>query len=179
MAPQRILCLRHAEEPAKPVDAHGPGFDANGRNDSALSIRGWQRAGALAATELCHLLEGTSRDRVAIFVPDYDGEPERHRSHQTVVPLSQRLGVEIRHPCNKEEVEKLQEAVLQHDGVAVVCWQHAGLARFARALIDDPGLEWPAGRYDLIWDLRPDGSDGTYTCDRIAQKLLADDDGLR
>jgi hypothetical protein len=178
VAPERILCLRHAEEPAKPVDDEGPGFDADGRNESALSIRGWQRAGALAATELCQLLEGTSRDRVAIFVPDYDGEPERHRSHQTVVALSQRLDVEISHPCNKDEVDKLQEAVFQHDGVAVVCWQHANLARFAQGLVDDPQLEWPSGRYDLIWELRPAGSDGTYTCERIGQRLLADDDGL-
>jgi len=178
VAPERILCLRHAEEPAKPVDAEGPGFDANGTSESALSIRGWQRAGALAATELCHLLSRTSRDRLAIFVPDYDGEPERHRSYQTVLPLAQRLDVKIRHPCNKDEVQKLQQAVLQHDGVAVVCWQHRNLTTFAQRLVGDMRLKWPAGRFDLIWDFRAVGTGGTYTCHRIGQKLLAEDDGL-
>ena len=47
MTAQRIILLRHAEK-ARP-DEHIQGVDARGQPDAnELSVRGWQRAGALA-----------------------------------------------------------------------------------------------------------------------------------
>ena len=83
--------------------------------------------------------------------------PNSTGSHQTVLALYLRLNIKIKSPCNKEAVDDLLEAVLQHDGVVVVCWQHECLAKLVQELVDDIGLVWPSARYDLIWSLDSSG----------------------
>jgi hypothetical protein len=174
VAPERILCLRHAEEP----DGPELGFDGRRLDEDALAVPGWQRAGALAATRLCGLLEPAAPGGVRIFVPSYGGEPEAHRSHQTMAPLAARLGIAIASTIERDDVDGLAAAVLASSGLVVVCWQHKRLERLGRSLTGDAALDWPAGRFDLVWDLRPTGAPGRYACAAVDQRLLAGDRGL-
>jgi hypothetical protein len=77
LAPSLILCLRHAEKPAnaeddsEEPDANGPGFDQHGSTSRhGLTIKGWQRACALATTRFAGQLArnhnpGVCEQRVA------------------------------------------------------------------------------------------------------------------
>src|ERR1700743_2749207 len=49
VAPQRVMFIRHAEKPPGVPPYDGAGVDAKGKKDKeSLTVRGWQRAGALA-----------------------------------------------------------------------------------------------------------------------------------
>ena len=175
VAPERILCLRHAEEP----DGPELGFDGRRLDEDALAVAGWRRAGALAATRLCGLLEPPARGGgVRILVPSYGGKPAAHRSHQTIAPLAARLGVAITSPVERDDVDGLAAAVRASRGLVVVCWQHRRLEQLARSLTGDASLDWPGGRYDLVWELRPARTGGAYACTAVDQRLLAGDRGL-
>jgi hypothetical protein len=48
MAPSRIMFIRHAEKPHKPPCDNDDGVKKTGEKDNeSLTVRGWQRAGAL------------------------------------------------------------------------------------------------------------------------------------
>src|SRR4051794_40098305 len=158
MPPELIIALRHGEKPADaergaPLDANGPGIDPRGEVDpSSLTLRGWRRSGALAGTRLCGLLTGVPVPP-AVLVPHY-GHTERHRSHQTVLALAERLGAAVQDPCEAADVDGLARRVRQADGTVVVCWEHDALVSFAGRLSPEAPAEWPKGRFDVLWLLR-------------------------
>jgi hypothetical protein len=184
MAPNLVICLRHgekpgdAEDPDKPVGSGGYGVDQCSRIDRhALTIRGWQRAGALAGTNLCRHLDA-HEGSVTILVPRYDGDHTGHRAYQTVLPLAARFGVEPDPACEAGDVEKLTGKVLSLAGTVVVCWEHDALAELARGLAGDEKISWPKRRFDVLWLIRPGA---TAKGDRFAQedqRLLAGDNGV-
>jgi hypothetical protein len=198
VAAEVVICLRHGEKPVNaedgdrpvpPDDPHGPGFDERGReNPRSLTIRGWQRAGGLAATLLCGQLAPLANGQhVTFFVPSYTDADGRdttadHRSHQTVVALARRLGstpTAVPKPAGADASDRpyvrlLHEAVSAADGVAVVCWQHGGLAKLAELLeATPPAGQWPDKRFDLIWLFRRAPKSGTYEFKSLEQGLLA------
>ncbi len=198
-----VICLRHgekpinAEHPCQPVpsdDKNGPGFDEHGREYAhSLTIRGWQRAGALAATYLCGQLgPRASVTPVTFLVPRYvdengRDESSRHRPHQTVYPLSRRLGqVPLplddppgeRHVHADDEgyVQQLYQLITKVCGVAVVCWEHKGLVALAKQLApEDPPGGWCKERFDVLWRFQRPAPDATYDFERLDQDLLAPD----
>ena len=96
MAVAEILLLRHAEKPKGADGQHG--FTPEGLEDGkSLSIRGWQRAGALAALLAPNPLVGPrlpSPDRIYASAFRKGGGHSR-RPEQTVLPLAQRLGLTV------------------------------------------------------------------------------------
>jgi len=169
VAPERIICLRHAEEPdEKRFPDDGPGLDERGRESKrSLTARGWRRARALAATMLCGTLPDDAVARTRLFVPDYDDGFDRHRSYETLLPLAERLGLEIEHPCEKDQPGKLAKLLRSASGVAVVCWQHENLELLVSQLTGDDNVAWPQGRFDLIWLLLARGE--TYDLTPVEQ----------
>ena len=119
-----------------------------------MTVRGWQRAGALAATDLCGCFP-QGINPVAIFVPRYRLPPKRRRSYQTVHPYALRSGVSIEEACKKTAVDKLHRKVMEiQDGAVVVCWEHKYLAQFASKLVGSD-FKWPGEDcFDVIWLLR-------------------------
>lgn len=182
MPPGLVVCLRHgekpanAEDPSTPVDAAGPGFDLAGRaSPRSLTIKGWQRAYALAATDLCGRAPAEA-GAITILVPDYRGNAERHRPYQTMYPLALRRGVDSEHPCRKDEIDELRDEVLDCEGIVVVCWEHNALEELVKKLVD-VDVEWPKGRFDMLWLLRPD-ADGENRFQPVDQRLIPGDRGL-
>ncbi|HAT31324.1 MAG TPA: hypothetical protein DCW29_10880 [Janthinobacterium sp.] len=171
MKPLTILLLRHADKPGPDT---GAGVDAQGRHDAdSLSVRGWQRAGALALLLSGH---GAAPTPQALFASA--ARTGSRRSGQTVAALAAKLGLEIDDRLGKGEEVQLAELILGRGGVLAVCWQHEGLPAIARHVLGDaapPDLPaaWPESRYDMLWQLQREAQGWTFR--QLPQMLLAGD----
>jgi hypothetical protein len=184
MAATEILLLRHAEKPGGTDGRRG--FTPEGREDGkSLAIRGWQRAGALAALLAPTRLAGASRlpspDRIHASAFRKGGGHSR-RPEQTVLPLARKLGRPVDLTWALHQERDFGAALAAEEGVALVCWQHQGLPDLARAvaapqpLPEVPeGWSWPEDRYDVIWSLRRGGPDEAWRFAQHCQGLLAGD----
>jgi hypothetical protein len=183
MAITEILLLRHAEKPDHP--GSGPGLTPEGTEDSkSLTVRGWQRAGALAA-----LLAPAQRLTAWWPSPDriYASAFRQHGGHsrrpeQTVLPLAQKLHCIVDLTWALHQEIDFGAALAADVGVTLVCWQHQGLADLARAIAAPQQLSelpadwcWPDDRYDVIWSLRRDQPSGVWHFSQHCQMLLAGD----
>jgi hypothetical protein len=175
VTPSLVVCLRHAEKPGdaydppKPLGEDGPGFDRYGNvSPHSLTLRGWERAYALGANDLCGRVPDGP---VTIFVPDYPGIAEQHRSYQTVLPFSLRRNVDPEFPCGRDDEDGLCKSVEKAKGVVVVCWEHKRLAHLVATLLKKKPVHWPQTRVDLIWSLRPRTSGG-WTKREVVQPPL-------
>ena len=168
-----IVLLRHAEKPTG--DGRAKGVDARGEaDDNELSVRGWQRAGALA----CFF----AADRGELGVPDalFAGAPTREhpsrRSISTLEPLAQRLGLALETSFQRGCEPTLAHAAAQRDGLVLVAWDHRGLCSIANALMDSSQLtpqSWPDGCFDRFWVFHRQGTGWRY--EEQAQRLLGRD----
>ncbi len=183
MAATEILLLRHAE---KPQGADGrQGFTPEGREDGkSLSIRGWQRAGALCALLAPNPLLGPRLPRPdRIYASAFrEGGGHSRRPEQTVGPLARRLGLPVDLTWALHQERAFGAALAAGAGVALVCWQHQALPDLSRAVAAPqplPGLKegwsWPEDRYDVIWSLRRDEPGEAWRFAQYCQGLLPDD----
>jgi broad specificity phosphatase PhoE len=173
MAAQRIILLRHAEKPSP--DGRVQGVDANGQpNPNELSIRGWQRAGALAR----FFAPGGGN----LGVPDalYAGAPTldhpSRRSISTLEPLAQRLALPLDRSFSRNDEASLLETMSERDGLVLVAWDHRGLCRIANALMGSSEAtpqSWPNQCFDRFWVFSR--RDGGWDFESRAQRLLAGD----
>lgn len=177
---QRIMIIRHAE---KPVDG-GPdrGVNIDGfHTGHELTVRGWQRAGAL----------------VRFFAPVY-GEPANPaistpksifasaatmfspslRAQHTVVPLAAALRITI--DCNHADGNEagVAAAALLAPAPVLIAWHHNHISSLARSIGGDR-LEcpqhWPDERFDVVWILDRSDAGGRWTFSQAAQRLFAYD----
>jgi hypothetical protein len=183
MAATEILLLRHAEKPGG-TDGR-KGFTADGREDGkSLAVRGWQRAGALAALLAPNRLIGSRLPRPdRIYASAFrEGGGHSRRPEQTVQPLARKLGRPVDLTWALHQEWAFGAALAAEAGVALVCWQHQGLPDLARAIAAPQplptlpeGWSWPADRYDVIWSLRRDGPGQAWRFTQHCQGLLAGD----
>jgi hypothetical protein len=153
MSRQTILVIRHAEKPGQDGSI---GVSESGAGDpNQLSVRGWQRAGALT-----QLFSGESVRHPGDTKPDWliaaapsDDHPSL-RSVSTLTPLSRLLNL----PLSREFTPGDEEALAQHldslDGTILVAWEHKRIPQLARHLMsgdDIVPISWPDDRFDLIW----------------------------
>ncbi len=177
MALAKVMLIRHAEKP----DEGGTilGVDEEGRhNPNELSVRGWQRAGALV--RFFEPLAQGHRQGIAtpaaIFACKPYGETASTRPFSTVLPLARALGLTVNHDFAKSAGVDLLEAVRAVSGPVLICWPHDPISDIVRGLAGDiPGLppKWPGKRFDLVWilDRVADG----WVFSQAGQMLLAGD----
>lgn len=181
--PRTITIIRHGEKPDEDDPTRPPlGIDHEGRPDEhSLIPQGWTRAGAL-----CALL--TSEEvrppfvRPTVLVASALEPGESRRNLDTLLPLSQRLGLPVSTPAAKGEEERLVEHVLAQAGADVlVCWSHeeigqitTGLAAALGAADLPPAAEhWPD---DDFWTaLVFTRDDDACTVVQTSERLLAGD----
>lgn len=178
-----ILLLRHAEKP-DPAQ-RGAGFTSDGEEDAkSLNIRGWQRAGALAALLAPNpLISGHLPVPDRIYASAFrEGGGHSRRPEQTVLPLARRLGcaVDLTWALHQEGI--FGAALAEQAGTALVCWQHQGLADLAHAIAAPqrllelpPDWIWPDDRYDEIWSLRRQARGEAWRFTQYCQSLLSGD----
>ena len=181
----KIMLIRHAEKPEENPPPHG--VDPDGDHESeALTVRGWQRAGALAvlmAPSAGSLQNGALATPRFVFASKLDKDNGSHRPQQTVTPLVDKLGKAVR--VNFEfgigEESDLAARAMACDGPVLISWAHReipdivkGLSLSKKTAATVPA-KWPDQRFDLVWvfDLDPTSQD--YRFSQQPQLLLSGD----
>jgi hypothetical protein len=177
MSPTKIMLIRHAE---KPIPDGAPGLDPKGKADpESLSAIGWDRAKKLAD----FFSKPTAKH---IEKPDFvfAAAPEvgSKRPTETVTPLVAALWPQAERANHfndaipKENVTALASAVLEANGVVLVCWEHTLIHAAVAALPKGPATpaKWPGGRFDVVWILK--AKPGGWDFDQTPQMLRATDE---
>jgi hypothetical protein len=185
---QTLIVIRHAEKPN--VQQRVLGVTLQGGIDRhSLSLRGWQRAGALAV--LFGPEGGRSDYPTPAFV--FAGNPNAipnnkslmvhisKRPHQTIVPLCDRLKMQPFISFGVGDEVAMINMAQEKRGVVLICWDHT---RIVEALLPEiakgqsiPSLpmKWANSRYDVMlrFDRPQKGAPWTYR--QLFPKLLAGD----
>jgi len=197
--PDIIYIIRHGEKPADPPPSaagQAPaaptapfGVDFQGNQDPhSLLPRGWQRSGALAVLFDPALgpLQAGLKTPAALLSPSY-GSPAKtagHRTYQTILGLSDRLGLAIVSGfAEGSEAQLAASVVSSYSGVVLICWEHDHIPAIATSLPTVAGTvipqPWPGDRFDVIWTftLVPGSAPAQYAFGQIPQQLLSGDAG--
>lgn len=176
----KILLIRHAEKPAK--DSSPFGVTLNGdRSKESLEVRGWQRAGAL--THLLAPPDGRFQ-HAALAKPQflYASKPVKRRGSrrpmETIIPLAEKLRIEINAEYRRSEFESMLDDVFSHKGVVLICWQREYIPDIASNILNSDRIapaEWPEDRFDMFWVFDLESSTGKYKFKQVPQRLLSDD----
>ena len=158
LSPLTILIIRHAEKPGEMWP--GPGLTREGKEDEkSLVIRGWERAGAWAA------LFGTQLGAECYPRPSaiYAANPEAvsldetsQRPYQTVIPLSERLGIVPITTYSAGQEAQLVSEIVHSSGVVLISWEHKAIVeKIAPAIAGEQKIEalphqWDEARYDVV-----------------------------
>jgi hypothetical protein len=159
---QTIFIVRHAEKPAD--DGSVGGVSESGAPDpNELSVRGWQRAGALArffaAGEPRQL---AMRPPDALFAAAPAGGYRSRRNVSTLTPLARLLGIAICERFSKGDEAALAACIESMGGSIVIAWKHRAIPALATRLASgNPSMlpaAWPEDRFDLVWMFAKDNS---------------------
>ena len=180
-APDTVILIRHGE---KPGDSGPPrGVNRHGEQDEhSLSVRGWTRAGALAAM-LAHSSAPGQAHLVApgrVFATRATTSYKSTRERDTAAPTALRLGLRIDECWSHGEEGELARAVTAEPSAALVVWHHGRMvdlvSSFPLANPADVPATWPDDRFDLYWILvREPGPPLTYRFHAAPQLLLDGD----
>jgi broad specificity phosphatase PhoE len=172
MPPERIMFIRHAEKPDEGKD----GVAADGSLDAeSLTVRGWQRAGALIA----FFCAQPKMRPDAIFASGIGHGSKGKRSAETVTPLAAKLNenrpVAFHAKHLKDDIQPLMDQVLSLEDTVLVCWEHKHIPELAALLSGAPRVPkiWPDNRFDLVWIFDRAGAGWSFS--QILQRLLPED----
>ena len=176
------MIIRHGEKPS----GHVAGVDESGASSGHhLSVRGWQRAGALACFFApAHgplqspLLARPEFIFASAAVDDpVPGNSRSRRSEETVGPLAAVLGVAVDLRFSKGEEKALAAAAMACGGAVLIAWQHENIGAIAHAITGTriAPHDWPSERFDLVFVFTLNPADGTYEFAQVPQRLLAGD----
>ena len=169
-----VMFIRHAEKP----DKDHKGVTPDGEHDEhSLSVRGWTRAGALAAL----FSENTSRSgltipaRIIATAPSHSYKSKRE--HDTALPTAQRLDLPIESTSIPDGYAELVADIRAADQPTLVVWHHGSIPDFIAGFdvsnVDAIPRTWPEDRFDLVWVLSP--KDSSYIWGAVPQGLLKGD----
>lgn len=177
---RKIMLIRHAEKPGDADPDHGVSPD--GVHDRhALTVRGWQRAGALVRF-FAPLAPRDAGDAIAtpgtIIASAATPDSRSLRAQQTVQPLADSLGLAVDAGRPDGEEAAVAAAARAARSPVLIAWHHHHLPALARAIggaaIGCP-RDWPDDRFDVVWVLdRPD-ADSPWRMVQVPQQLLAGD----
>lgn len=174
-----VMLIRHAEKPRPSLSIQG--VDPLGRTDpQSLSVRGWQRAGALtrlfvdSGPNIPHLAQPRH-----LFAPSTTAASPSRRGAQTLAPLSELLGITTDTAFDKNDIAGLTRAVRRCPGPVLIAWQHKAIIQLANALLGSDARspqKWPDDCFDMIWSFGLEQPEQPAThFDQIPQALLGGD----
>jgi hypothetical protein len=177
------MLIRHAEKPTQAA----AGVKEDGKQSSRdLTVMGWQRAGALvcffapARGPLQSPLIATPEFLFASASTDGSSnadESRSRRSEETIIPLAEKLGLEINLAFTKGQEKEVAEAAQACSGPVLIAWQHENIYNIAKSI---PGgsvapQNWPGNRFDIVFVLTRRVPDNVYDFAQVPQSLLAGD----
>jgi len=196
------MIIRHGEKPPEPPASPPPfGVTPGGeQDDHSLSVRGWQRAGALAtlfaSSRTIPPPIGTPQFIYAVkvdsdFQSPHDAAGQKigtkgKRAQQTVAPIAEKLGslATLDFTFDKGDEAAMITSAMACRGVVLICWVHENIPRMASQIPVSPVTPvptgWPDdaqgyGRFDVVWVFEFDHTAGTYRFRQIPQMLLGGD----
>lgn len=176
----KIMLIRHAEKPSDSPLQYGVTFEGE-REKESLTVRGWQRAGALVAL---FAPRNNSMQDPSLAVPQflYASKPIRRngsrRPVETIVPLAEKLAIRINSHFQRDEPKEMLEEVFLCAGVALICWQYEYIPKIANYILGDKTTapqEWPEDRFDMVWVFDLDSASSRYGFKQVPQNLLMGD----
>ena len=176
---RRIMIIRHAEKPGDADPDHGVSWNGvHDRHD--LTVRGWQRAGALV--RFFAPIGGPPNGRLAspatIIASAAMVDSRSLRAQHTVLPLAVALGIAIdtRHADGEEDA--VAATALAAASPVLIAWHHHHIVSLARKIggsaIGCP-RHWPDDRFDMVWVLDRSADGAPWTFAQVPQRLLAGD----
>lgn len=173
MSPSKIMIIRHGEKPSADGKILGVAEPAGTADPESLSVRGWQRAGALV-----HFFSdagpGTKPD--LLFAAASVSSDSSKRPLQTLLPLAEVLGKPVQQDFAVGDESQLAAKLLQLDGVVLVAWEHKAIHAIGNALVGNDQTvpqKWPGDRFDILWEFTPDGDGWSFRS--LGQHLLSGD----
>lgn len=171
-----IMLIRHAEKPTDQLR----GVNIIGIEDADdLSVRGWQRAGALVrffAPRLpAEVVPGVMTPDFLFAAETSPSSPSK-RSKNTLVPLADFLHKPICTDFAKDQARELANAILSLSKPVLVAWSREYIHLIANALTGDVGQVpqgWQEDRFDMVWVLSREASGWTFR--QVPQLLLPRD----
>lgn len=173
MSPKRIMFIRHAEKPGAAEDGNGVTADG-GEDVESLTVRGWQRAGALV-----HFFSRSELRPITIFASGLGHGSKSKRPMETVTPLTQLLKqtqeVAFITSHLRDDLQPLIDDALSREGPVLIAWEHKRIASLVALLPKPPAVphDWPDDRFDIVWVVDRTGLGWTFS--QIPQLLLAGD----
>ena len=177
----KIMIIRHGEKPSDNGSVHG--VDESGAHDpDELSVRGWQRAGALVrffAPPNGTFSHPALATPTSIFAPLPSGHVKSVRSQHTVQPLARYLNrtVDLHH--EKGDEDKLAQTATATQGVVLIAWEHQAIPDIAAAIVGHDHAcpkKWPDSRFDMVWILDQKTGSG-WALTQVPQLVLPGDVG--
>lgn len=172
------MIIRHAEKP----DAQTAGVSADGgQDDEELTVRGWQRSGALvrffapASGPLSNIRLATPQ---FIFAAGSAPHSKSLRPQHTVAALAEQLGQPLNLAHLKGEEDALVAEVLARSGPVLIAWQHEAIPGIVNRITGNSTTcpqQWPDARFDVVWVLDQPMPAVIWTFAQVPQLLLASD----
>jgi len=180
--PGTLLMIRHGEKPSNGYQ----GVDEQGNaNPDGLIPQGWERAGALVTLFAPNntTLNSKLPTPGALVSPKYPTMV--HRPDLTLLPLSQRLNMQIlsEYAVDADPTTIVSALLAMENEVVLVCWEHDHLVNIVGAMAStgfvsnqgDIPTAWPDDRFDVIWRFDLEEQTGKWTFSSLDQQLLAGD----
>lgn len=176
----KIMLIRHAEKPTGTPPPHGVTPEGESEKES-LTVRGWQRAGALASF---FAPTNGAFQHPSLAEPQflYASTPTKRngsrRPVETITPLAERLAIRINSNFPKFESDEMVEEAFLCDGVVLISWQHEFIPKIANHILGNKTTapqDWPEDRFDMVWVFDRDAESALYGFKQVPQNLLMGD----
>jgi hypothetical protein len=178
MSCAKIMLIRHAESPS--ADKSIRGVTQEGvQSKEELTVRGWQRAGALArflAPHDNHFVHPELERPAILFACKAGPAAPSLRPQHSLLPLAELIQTEFNCAYFEGEEEALVQKALLAKGTVLIAWKHRNMHVIANAILGDETTApqyWPLNRFDLVWVFGRRGGSWTFT--QVPQLLLASD----
>lgn len=178
MSCDKIMLIRHAERPSPDKGWRGVGLDGR-KNKESLTVRGWQRAGALVrffAPLDGHFAHPAIACPKTLFACKADVISPSLRPQHTLLPLAEFLKSGINCSFYEGEEQALVRAAIASKGPVLIAWKHNNMHVVANEILGDSTTapqRWPFERVDLVWVFDKRGSGYGFT--QVPELLLAGD----
>jgi hypothetical protein len=175
----RIMVIRHAEKPVDPPP-HGVTFEGE-REKESLTVRGWQRAGALVsffAPANGSFQDSSLAEPQFLFASKPTKRNGSKRPIETITPLAEKLAIRINSNFQKDEEKEMLEEAFLCAGVVLICWQHEFIPKIANHILKNKTTapqDWPEDRFDVVWVFERDSASAQYSFKQVPQNLLMGD----
>ena len=176
----KIMVIRHAEKPPNSPPPCGVTLMGE-REKESLTVRGWQRAGALASLFAppndCFQDPALSRPQF-LYASRFIRRNGSKRPIETIMPLAEKTAIRINSNFSKDDVRNMLEEVFLCAGAVLICWQYEFIPKIASYILGNREASpqsWPEDRFDVVWVFDRDTATDQYTFKQVPQNLLMGD----